>query len=93
MHVFVYVLLVCGSVRCKSYIVSVYRHNNRANHSRIQATQESDGTTKYYLVRNLVFDSLYQLIEFYKHNVLRTQNFDLCLREPVPKIPSPEGKP
>lgn len=73
-------------------VVSVCRHNGRANHSRIQATQEI-GVTKYYLVRNLVFDSLYQLIEFYKHNVLRTQNFDLCLREPVPKIPSAEGKP
>ncbi|XP_067931452.1 1-phosphatidylinositol 4,5-bisphosphate phosphodiesterase gamma-1-like [Watersipora subatra] len=73
-----------------SYTLSFWQHD-KANHCRIKS-RNIGGRVKYFLVENLVFDSLYELIEFYKHNKLRSQNFELCLREPVPKIPSPRGK-
>lgn len=69
----------------------VYRQHDRANHCRIKSRQEQ-GQIKYYLVDNLVFDSLYELIEYYRRNRLRSANFELSLREPVPKVQQPFGK-
>lgn len=71
--------------------VVYYRQHDKANHCRIKS-KLVDGRPKFCLVENLVFDSLYELIDFYKQNRLRSQNFELCLREPVPKVPSPRGK-
>lgn len=65
------------------------RQQNKANHCRIKTKQER-GQMKYFLVDNLTFDSLYELINHYKTNRLRSQNFEMTLKEPVP---SHLGKP
>lgn len=65
------------------YSLSFWRRN-RANHCRIKLKHEN-GLTKYYLVENCVFDSLYSLIMHYRQNVLRSSEFYITLKEPVPQ--------
>lgn len=60
------------------YSLSFCRRN-RANHCRIKLKHEN-GLTKYYLVENCVFDSLYSLIMHYRQNVLRSSVSHLRLR-------------
>lgn len=71
--------------------VMVTRQQDRPNHCRIKSRNEN-GQVKYFLVENLTFDSLYELVEHYKRNRLRSANFELSLREPVPKVQLPYGK-
>ncbi|XP_011187776.2 1-phosphatidylinositol 4,5-bisphosphate phosphodiesterase gamma-1 [Zeugodacus cucurbitae] len=65
------------------YSLSFWRRN-RPNHCRIKLKHEN-GATKYYLVDNFVFDSLYSLIVYYRKNMLRSSEFSITLREPVPQ--------
>ncbi|KAH8238755.1 hypothetical protein KR026_002527 [Drosophila bipectinata] len=65
------------------YSLSFWRRN-RPNHCRIKLKHEN-GTIKYYLVENFVFDSLYSLIVYYRKNMLRSSEFSIILKEPVPQ--------
>ena len=44
---------------------SVCRRDNKYNHCRIH-TKSEGGRTKYYLIDQTCFDSIYDLIEYYK---------------------------
>ena len=83
-------LLVRRFSHVSLFIISCRQHN-KANHCRVKTRQEQ-GRTKYYLVDTLVFNSLWELIEFYKVHKLRSHSFELSLKEPVPKTMSPHGK-
>lgn len=52
------------------YCLSFLRHG-RPNHCRIKLKHENNAT-KYYLIDNVMFDSLYSLIMHYRKNVLRS---------------------
>ncbi|KAH8385202.1 hypothetical protein KR200_005718 [Drosophila serrata] len=65
------------------YSLSFWRRN-RPNHCRIKLKHEN-GSIKYYLVENFVFDSLYSLIVYYRNNMLRSSEFSIILKEPVPQ--------
>lgn len=52
--------------------------------TRIKIKQER-GSTKYYLFENVLFDNLYSLIMHYRQNVLRSSEFSIVLKEPVPQ--------
>lgn len=65
------------------YSLSFWR-KGKANHCRIRLKHEN-GMTKYYLLDNNVFDSLYSLIIHYRQNMLRSNEFSITLREPVPQ--------
>ncbi|KAJ8303617.1 hypothetical protein KUTeg_020013 [Tegillarca granosa] len=56
-------------------------------HCRIKSKQER-GQQKYYLIENMLFDSLYSLITYYRQNPLRSQDFTMKLTVPVPQIES-----
>uniref|UniRef100_A0A1I8NY27 1-phosphatidylinositol 4,5-bisphosphate phosphodiesterase gamma n=1 Tax=Stomoxys calcitrans TaxID=35570 RepID=A0A1I8NY27_STOCA len=64
------------------YSLSFWRRG--PNHCRIKLKHEN-GATKYYLVDNFVFDSLYSLIVYYRKNMLRSAEFSITLKEPVPQ--------
>lgn len=65
------------------YSLSFWRHS-RPNHCRIKLKHEN-GTTKYYLVTNMMFDSLYSLIVYYRKNQLKSSEFSTILKDPVPQ--------
>lgn len=66
-------------------------HQNRPNHCHIRSVQEK-GQTKYFLIKNLLFDSLYALISYYLCNPLRTNDFIVQLKQPVPQPSSHENR-
>lgn len=68
-----------------------FLRQNRVNHCRIKSKQEH-GQQKYYLVDTLLFDSLYSLITYYRTSPLRSSDFELTLKEPVPQPQCHEGK-
>lgn len=72
------------------YSLSFWRRGE-TQHCRIKTKQEL-GQLKYYLIETALFDSLYDLITYYRNNPLRGQNFSMCLTEPVPQVNSHEGK-
>uniref|UniRef100_A0A8C0I3B4 Phosphoinositide phospholipase C n=1 Tax=Balaenoptera musculus TaxID=9771 RepID=A0A8C0I3B4_BALMU len=73
------------------YTLSFWR-SGRVQHCRIRSTVEG-GTLKYYLTDNLMFTSIYALIQHYSETHLRCAEFELRLTDPVPN-PSPhESKP
>ncbi|MGH0115766.1 UNVERIFIED_CONTAM: hypothetical protein FKN15_046951 [Acipenser sinensis] len=72
----------------KAYKASAGRAG-RVQHCRIRST---DGNTKYFLTDNLHFDSVYSLIQHYKENPLRCQEFDLRLTDAVPRPNPHESK-
>ncbi len=61
------------------------------NHCRIKSKQER-GASRFYLIENVTFDSLYNLVVHYRQFPLRSQNFQQVLCEPVPQPQSHEGK-
>ncbi|KAK0087269.1 hypothetical protein PV325_001367 [Microctonus aethiopoides] len=65
------------------YCLSFWR-KGRVNHCRIKLKQTL-GQTQYYLIDSNCFDSLYSLITHYRQNPLRSQEFVITLREPVPQ--------
>lgn len=72
------------------YCLSFLRHG-RPNHCRIKLKHDN-GFTKYYLIENVMFDSLYSLIMHYRKNVLRSFEFTISLKEPVPQPKNHESK-
>ena len=67
------------------------RKRDSPQHCRIRSKQER-GQTKYYLIDNLSFDSLYNLITHYRSHPLRSTGFAQTLTGPVPQPQSHEGK-
>ncbi|XP_041375905.1 1-phosphatidylinositol 4,5-bisphosphate phosphodiesterase gamma-1-like isoform X2 [Gigantopelta aegis] len=63
----------------------------KVNHCRIRSRQER-GQVKYYLIDPITFDSLYSLITHYRQAPLRSSDFTMILKEPVPQPQSHEGK-
>lgn len=72
------------------YTLSFWRQG-KVNHCRIR-TKQDRGATKYYLTDTLLFDSLYSLITHYQSHPLRSQEFFVYLKEPVPQPNSHENK-
>lgn len=62
------------------------------NHCHIKSRQEQ-GKEKYYLVDQKAFNSLMELIDYYREHPLRSQEFELKLKEPVPALQTHENKP
>lgn len=62
----------------------VCRRTGRVQHCRIRSSTEG-GHTFFFLTPNLHFSSVYSLIEHYRENPLRCQDFELRLTEAVPK--------
>ncbi len=56
-------------------------------HSRQEA-----GSPKFYLTDNLVFDTLFALINHYQQVALRCNEFEMKLTEPVPQTNAHESK-
>lgn len=63
----------------------------KVNHCRIRSKAER-GQTKFYLIESVSFDSLYSLICHYRTRPLRSQEFLLTLKHPVPQPNKHEGK-
>ncbi|XP_049885076.1 1-phosphatidylinositol 4,5-bisphosphate phosphodiesterase gamma-1 isoform X1 [Pectinophora gossypiella] len=72
------------------YCLSFWRQG-KVNHCRIKLKQER-GVIKYYLIDTVCFDSLYSLITHYRQHPLRSQEFLITLKEPVPQPNKHEGK-
>ncbi|KAF5918570.1 hypothetical protein HPG69_005005 [Diceros bicornis minor] len=73
------------------YTLSFWR-SGRVQHCRIRSTMEG-GTMKYYLTDNLMFTSIYALIQHYRESYLRCAEFELRLTDPVPNPNPHEAKP
>jgi phosphatidylinositol phospholipase C gamma-1 len=69
-----------------------FARDNKYNHCRIH-TKSEGGRTKYYLIDQTCFDSIYDLIEYYKSNPLKSPAFEQILGFPVPQQNSHLGKP
>ena len=63
----------------------VARRKAKVQHCRIKSKQEN-GQTKYYLVDQVTFDSLYSLINHYQAHPLKSMNFELTLSEAIPQV-------
>ncbi|XP_058462061.1 1-phosphatidylinositol 4,5-bisphosphate phosphodiesterase gamma-1 [Malaya genurostris] len=72
------------------YCLSFWRQG-KPNHCRIKLKQDK-GVTRYYLMENNLFDSLYSLIIHYRQNPLRSSEFYITLKEPVPQPNKHESK-
>uniref|UniRef100_A0A668A5E6 1-phosphatidylinositol 4,5-bisphosphate phosphodiesterase gamma n=1 Tax=Myripristis murdjan TaxID=586833 RepID=A0A668A5E6_9TELE len=72
------------------YTLSFWR-SGRVQHCRIHSRQEA-GSPKYYLTDNLVFDTLFALINHYQQVALRCNEFEMKLTEPVPQTNAHESK-
>ncbi|XP_066587493.1 1-phosphatidylinositol 4,5-bisphosphate phosphodiesterase gamma-1 isoform X2 [Prorops nasuta] len=72
------------------YCLSFWR-KGKVNHCRIKLKQEM-GQTLYHLIDTNCFDSLYSLITHYRNHPLRSQEFLITLREPVPQPNKHESK-
>ncbi|XP_048577157.1 1-phosphatidylinositol 4,5-bisphosphate phosphodiesterase gamma-1 isoform X2 [Nematostella vectensis] len=56
----------------------------KVQHCRIRSKQEN-GQTKYYLVDQVTFDSLYSLVNYYTSHSMKSNNFELTLSEAIPQ--------
>ncbi|XP_066996227.2 1-phosphatidylinositol 4,5-bisphosphate phosphodiesterase gamma-1 [Anabrus simplex] len=72
------------------YSLSFWRQG-KVNHCRIKLKIEN-GQTKYQIIHPNSFDSLYSLITHYQTHPLRTAEFLITLKEPVPHPKEHEGK-
>ncbi|KAM3922485.1 1-phosphatidylinositol 4,5-bisphosphate phosphodiesterase gamma-1 isoform 2-T2 [Leptodactylus fuscus] len=72
------------------YTLSFWR-NSKVQHCRIHSRQEA-GSPKFFLTDNLVFESLYALINHYQQMPLRCNEFEMRLTEPVPQTNAHESK-
>ena len=80
---------VCMCVKCFRRQSS---KQSPVNHCRIRTKQEN-GQTMYYLIEPKLFDSLYNLITYYRTHPLRSQNFSQILSEPIPQPDEHKTKP
>jgi phospholipase C gamma, putative (fragment) len=72
------------------YSLSFWRQG-QVNHCRIRSKQNK-GRTQYYLNDSMLFNSLYSLISYYQSHPLRSSEFSIYLREPVPQPKNHESK-
>ncbi|XP_011505251.1 PREDICTED: 1-phosphatidylinositol 4,5-bisphosphate phosphodiesterase gamma-1 [Ceratosolen solmsi marchali] len=72
------------------YCLSFWR-KGKVNHCRIKLKQEMN-QTQFYLIDTHYFDSLYSLITYYRNNPLKSQEFLITLKEPVPQPSKHEEK-
>nr|XP_022335650.1 1-phosphatidylinositol 4,5-bisphosphate phosphodiesterase gamma-1-like isoform X2 [Crassostrea virginica] len=72
------------------FSLSFWRRN-AVEHCRIKSKQEM-GQVKYYLIETTLFDSLYDLITYYRQVPLRSPSFVMKLTQPVPQLKSHEDK-
>ncbi|CAL8262728.1 unnamed protein product [Merluccius merluccius] len=61
-----------------------FRRSGRVQHCRVSSRVE-EGRSYYYLTTSLMFPSLYALIQHYRANPLRCQDFELRLTDAVPQ--------
>ena len=80
---------LCCCWRCLIYLCT--RRSGRVQHCRIHSRQEA-GSPKFYLTDNLVFDTLFALINHYQQVALRCNEFEMKLTEPVPQTNAHESK-
>lgn len=66
-------------------VLFYFRRNGEVQHCRIKSKQEN-GQTKYYLVEQVMFDSLFSLVNYYQTKPLRTPQFEIILTEPIPQV-------
>jgi len=69
----------------------LYRRQGVVSHCRIKSRAER-GQLKYYLIENKLFDSLYELITFYRQHPLKSHEFEQVLTVPVPQPESHRGR-
>lgn len=67
-----------------TFCVRVFRRSGRVQHCRIRSGSEGPHTY-FYLTPNLHFPSVYSLIQHYRENPLRCQDFELRLTGAVPQ--------
>lgn len=67
------------------YSISFWK-NNRVHHCRIRQKRFLGGKIKYYLVENLMFDSLFNLITYYQSHPMISNELMVSLTEPVPIV-------
>ncbi|XP_034246748.1 1-phosphatidylinositol 4,5-bisphosphate phosphodiesterase gamma-1 isoform X1 [Thrips palmi] len=72
------------------YSLSFWRQG-KVNHCRIRSKQEK-GQRKYYLIEMNCFDNLYDLITHYHSHPLKSQEFHITLKYPVPQPMKHKGK-
>ncbi|XP_054632325.1 1-phosphatidylinositol 4,5-bisphosphate phosphodiesterase gamma-2 isoform X2 [Dunckerocampus dactyliophorus] len=75
--------LVRQSDRVATDFTLSFWRSGRVQHCRIRSFSEGQNTY-YYLTANLHFPSVYSLIQHYRENPLRCQDFELRLTDPVP---------
>jgi len=68
----------------KNSLCGLCRRSGRVQHCRIRSCIDG-GHTVYFLTENLHFPSVYALIQYYRENLLRCQDFYLRLTELVPR--------
>ena len=64
----------------------------KVKHVHIKSKQLPDGSRKYYVVERKHFDNLYSLINYYQVNAIKSEKFELTLKEPVPEPDAHLGK-
>ncbi|CAG0883545.1 unnamed protein product [Cyprideis torosa] len=76
------------------YTLSFWRQG-RSNHIRIKSSHEPvrRGRTRYFIIDSMQFDSLYSLITHYRSHPLRSREFNVDLRTPVPQPAGHLGQP
>jgi phosphatidylinositol phospholipase C gamma-1 len=72
------------------YTLSFWRQG-KVNHCRIKNRMEQ-GIMRYFMVDSVTFDSLYNLVTYYRSHPLRSQEFWITLKEPVPPPSQHESK-
>lgn len=77
-HLYFYKLYL----RPRSFFFTCFRRDGRVQHCRIR-TGSQEGRFYYFLTANLHFPSLISLIQHYRENPLRCQDFELRLTDAV----------
>jgi len=67
-------------------------YKNKVKHVHIKSKQHSDGSRKFSVVERKQFDNLYSLINYYQQSPIKSEKFELTLREPVPEPDAHLGK-
>lgn len=62
----------------------IIRRDHKYNHVRIH-TKADGGKTKFFLTDQTLFDSIHELVEYYKQSPLKSPLFEQVLCVPVPR--------
>jgi len=83
---------MCETLLCAKCLRRQSSSHSPINHCRIR-TKQDNGQTRYYLIEQKLFDSLYNLITYYRNHPLRSSNFSQILTEPIPQPDEHKNKP